>query len=70
MLSHDGENNSIWMITAQAPPHPKLTQDTTADVCVIGGGIAGLSTAYLLSREGQSVIVLDKPHATKLYGRW
>lgn len=31
----------------------------TADVCVVGAGIAGLTTAYLLSREGRSVAVLD-----------
>jgi glycine/D-amino acid oxidase-like deaminating enzyme len=29
------------------------------DVCVIGAGIAGLTTAYLLAREGTQVIVLD-----------
>lgn len=29
------------------------------DVCVIGAGIAGLTTAYLLAKEGKRVIVLD-----------
>jgi glycine/D-amino acid oxidase-like deaminating enzyme len=36
-----------------------LTRDESADVCVIGAGIAGLSTAYLLAREGCSVVVID-----------
>jgi glycine/D-amino acid oxidase-like deaminating enzyme/nitrite reductase/ring-hydroxylating ferredoxin subunit len=36
-----------------------LTHDTRADVCVVGAGIAGLSTAYLLACTGQSVAVLD-----------
>ena len=36
-----------------------LTADRSADVCVIGAGIAGLSTAYLLAREGLSVVVLE-----------
>ncbi len=36
-----------------------LRDDTTADVCVIGGGIAGLTTAYLLGRENLRVVVID-----------
>lgn len=36
-----------------------LERSETADVCVVGAGIAGLSTAYSLCREGLSVIVLD-----------
>ena len=30
-----------------------------ADVCVVGAGIAGLTTAYLLAEDGKSVVVLD-----------
>jgi glycine/D-amino acid oxidase-like deaminating enzyme/nitrite reductase/ring-hydroxylating ferredoxin subunit len=36
-----------------------LQENAHVDVCVIGGGIAGLSTAYHLCRAGQSVVVLD-----------
>ena len=32
----------------------------TADVLVIGGGVAGLSTALQLARRGKSVIVLER----------
>jgi glycine/D-amino acid oxidase-like deaminating enzyme len=38
---------------------PLLDRDCTADVCVVGAGIAGLSVAYALAREGRSVVVLD-----------
>jgi glycine/D-amino acid oxidase-like deaminating enzyme/nitrite reductase/ring-hydroxylating ferredoxin subunit len=38
---------------------PSLQANATADVCVIGAGISGLSTAYALAREGRSVVVLD-----------
>jgi glycine/D-amino acid oxidase-like deaminating enzyme len=33
--------------------------DMRTNVCVVGAGIAGLTTAYLLAREGRSVVVLD-----------
>jgi glycine/D-amino acid oxidase-like deaminating enzyme/nitrite reductase/ring-hydroxylating ferredoxin subunit len=41
------------------PSYPKLTEDISTDVCVVGAGIAGLTTAYLLAREGKSVVVVD-----------
>ncbi len=36
-----------------------LTRGMEADVCIVGAGIAGLSTGYLLARQGQSVVILD-----------
>jgi glycine/D-amino acid oxidase-like deaminating enzyme/nitrite reductase/ring-hydroxylating ferredoxin subunit len=38
---------------------PPLAEDASADVCIIGAGIAGMTTAYLLALEGRRVIVLD-----------
>jgi hypothetical protein len=43
-----------------------LTSDHQSDVCVIGGGIAGLTTAYLLAKKGVSVCVLEQRNL--LYG--
>ncbi len=51
--------SSVWMETAEVGRHRPLAKDVKAEVCVIGAGIAGLSTAYLLAREGLSVVVLD-----------
>lgn len=53
------ESTSLWMATAKVSQRSKLISDSTADVCIIGAGIAGLTTAYLLQLEGKSVIVLD-----------
>lgn len=50
---------SIWMATANTPLQSRLRENIRTDVCIIGAGIAGLSTAYLLGREGRSVVVLD-----------
>jgi glycine/D-amino acid oxidase-like deaminating enzyme/nitrite reductase/ring-hydroxylating ferredoxin subunit len=56
-------NRTPWDETAQAGqdavPLP-LTGDLHADVCVVGAGAAGLTTAYLLAREGHAVVVLDE----------
>ena len=52
-------SNSIWLETAYPDKFPPLRENARADVCVIGAGIAGMTTAYLLAREGKSVILVD-----------
>jgi glycine/D-amino acid oxidase-like deaminating enzyme/nitrite reductase/ring-hydroxylating ferredoxin subunit len=52
-------SQSVWQATAQLPSFSPLTLDVSADVCVVGAGIAGLTTAYLLTQVGKSVVVLD-----------
>lgn len=47
------------MATETLPGFPRLSIDEKADVCVIGAGIAGLTTAYLLIQSGKTVIVVD-----------
>src|SRR5688572_19865654 len=55
-----GATRSAWMDGVPLiPGDGPLTGDAQADVCIIGAGVAGLTTAYLLAREGRSVIVLD-----------
>jgi glycine/D-amino acid oxidase-like deaminating enzyme/nitrite reductase/ring-hydroxylating ferredoxin subunit len=56
---HPGESISVWADEVQMPFTPSLTQDILVDVCVVGGGVAGLTTAYFLAREGKSVCVLE-----------
>lgn len=53
------ESISIWMNMAKGRPYAPLRSSTTADVCIIGAGIAGVTTAYMLAREGESVVILD-----------
>ena len=50
---------SIWMNSAVERASRSLDRSLETDVCIVGGGIAGLSTAYSLSCEGKSVVVLD-----------
>jgi glycine/D-amino acid oxidase-like deaminating enzyme len=56
----DERSKSYWMEAAPVVDAPQLTSDESCDVVVIGSGIAGLSTAYELSRFGRSVIVIDR----------
>ena len=53
------QHTSVWAATAQLPTFSPLTTDTSADVCIVGAGISGLTTAYLLTQVGKSVVVLD-----------
>src|SRR5687767_2181034 len=60
MKSDSGNTVSLWLATAEMPEAPRLAADATADVCVVGAGIAGLSVAYELALAGLSVIVIDR----------
>ena len=60
MKSDSGDTTSIWMATStEIPSDGQLKTDERANVCIVGAGIAGMTTAYLLAREGKEVIVLD-----------
>src|SRR4051794_27371979 len=53
------KSTSLWKDTVDLPDLPPLASDSTADVCVIGAGISGLTIALLLARAGRSVVVID-----------
>ena len=54
-----GNTASIWMGTFEVPDFPPVDRNLTTDVCVVGAGIAGLSTAYMLAKAGKQVVVVD-----------
>jgi glycine/D-amino acid oxidase-like deaminating enzyme/nitrite reductase/ring-hydroxylating ferredoxin subunit len=53
------KNEPLWFDGAELPELPRPRTNVRADVCVVGAGIAGLTTAYLLAAEGRSVVVVD-----------
>jgi glycine/D-amino acid oxidase-like deaminating enzyme/nitrite reductase/ring-hydroxylating ferredoxin subunit len=54
-----GRTTSCWMATADLLELEPIDRDLEAEVCVVGAGIAGLSTAYHLARAGRHVVVVD-----------
>ncbi|NOT43156.1 MAG: FAD-dependent oxidoreductase [Acidobacteria bacterium] len=49
-----------WATATIVPEFGRLTDDAEVDVVVVGGGITGLTTAYLLAEAGTRVIVLER----------
>ena len=51
---------SLWLDTAEATRYPALDRELEVDVAIVGGGIAGMTTALLLKRAGIRVAVLER----------
>jgi len=51
--------NSYWMESVPPTSYPALQGDLNVDVCIVGGGIAGLLSAFELSEAGLRVAVLE-----------
>lgn len=54
------EITPIWLETARMPRYPSLGRNIAVDVVVIGGGITGITAAYLLKKAGQRVALVER----------
>jgi len=59
MKSDEGKTVSYWEANENLLEKDALQQSIETEVCIIGGGISGLTTAYLLTKAGKKVIVVD-----------
>lgn len=64
MKNEDGEltagrHISFWIDTIEPDKAWPLKEDLVTDVVIVGGGIAGLTTAYCLTRAGKKVVVVE-----------
>lgn len=61
-MQTSGSTDAVWVhlqpYTA-LPSFSPLTSDLTTDVCIVGAGIAGISTAYELVKRGKHVVLLE-----------
>jgi glycine/D-amino acid oxidase-like deaminating enzyme len=59
-LHTSGQSESPWFKDIGRPlKFGRLAQNISVDVAIVGGGIAGVTTAYLLSKSGKSVALLE-----------
>lgn len=54
-----GIHKSYWVDSAEPIIYKPLDSDKQTDVLIIGGGIAGITTAYCLSKSGRKVVLLE-----------
>lgn len=59
MINPPDQSLSLWQEIPRATYAP-LTRDAICDVCIIGGGITGLSVAYHLLKEGRDVLLIER----------
>lgn len=53
-------DQAYWIDSTTSPGYPELDQDINVDVAIVGAGIVGLTSAYLLKKAGLKVVVLEK----------
>lgn len=57
--SGDDMLNSLWANSSEVPAFPKLEQDITTNVLIVGGGLAGILCAHMLDREGVDYVLIE-----------
>lgn len=60
------DTKSHWMRTAALPAFGVIDRDVTVDVAVIGGGLVGITTAYLLKMAGLAVALLERDRCASI----
>lgn len=48
-------NVPAWIESAPVQRFPRLQKNTTADIIVVGAGITGVTTAYVLRKAGEVI---------------
>ncbi|QCR21741.1 FAD-dependent oxidoreductase [Pontibacter sp. SGAir0037] len=59
MKRESGASLPVWVEGVTMPETGPLLENIECDVCIVGAGLAGMSTAYMLAKEGKNVVVLE-----------
>lgn len=54
-----GETVSVWLADEKPLVFPSLEASADSDVCIVGGGVSGLTVAYFLATTGRRVVIVD-----------
>ena len=52
-------SESYWLASTKQPEYEELDRDMSVDAAIVGGGLVGITLAYLLKKEGLKVAVLE-----------
>lgn len=58
-MIHHNELSPLWLDSGPKRSYPALRRHLEVDIAVVGAGVTGLTTAYLLAKAGVSVVVLE-----------
>lgn len=56
---NDSGTTSYWLSSIDQKEYPTLSDNLEIDIGIVGGGITGITTAYLLSKQGYKVCLID-----------
>src|SRR5215813_1804059 len=59
-------NVPVWIDDTQIRKFPKLQRNISADVLVVGAGVTGITTAYLLKKAGSTVALIDRERVASI----
>ena len=59
-------NVPVWIDTAPIRKFPKLQKNINVDVLVVGAGVTGITTAYLLKKAGSTIALIERERVASM----